>query len=237
MYPIQPIIERLEAMGESKYADFNNGLIPGVSCHMLGVRVPALRQIAREIAKESNWRNFLEASRGHELYELRLLHGMVLGVAKCEANEKIAMIDAFLPCIDNWAICDGTVSSIKPGKTDAEPLFEYACACAESDIEFRKRFGLILLMSRFHDEKHIARTMEIYRRFKHDGYYARMGAAWGLATLWLSDREGCLGILRKNLWDEWTHNKAIQKLCESRRISDADRTLARSLTRGKAETK
>ena len=237
MYPMEPLIERLSTMGERKYADFNSSLIPEMECRVLGVRVPALRQIAREIAKGQNWRDFLEASRNHELYEIRLLHGMVLGGAKCDVGERLALIDAFLPYIDNWAICDGTISGLRPRGSEAEQFFEYACACAESDIEFRKRFGLVLLMSRFRDEKHIARILEIYRRFQHEGYYARMGAAWGLATLWLTDREGCLGILRENIWDEWTHNKAIQKLCESRRISDADKALARSLIRGKAEKK
>ena len=235
MYATEPLIKRLEAMGERDYADFNSGLIPGVSGKVLGVRVPALRQIAREIAKGESWRDFLEASREHELYEMRLLHGMVLGSAKCDVNERIALIEAFLPHIDNWAICDGTISGIRPRPSESERLFEYACACAESDIEFRKRFGLVLLMSRFRDDKHIVPILAIYRRFHHEGYYARMGAAWGLATLWLTDREGCQAILRENLWDEWTHNKAIQKLCESRRISDADKTLARSLIRGKAE--
>lgn len=235
MYPIEPLIERLRAMGEPKYAEFNSSLIPGMTGQALGVRVPALRQIAKEIAKDERWRDFLEVSRNHGLYELRLLHGMVLGGVKCDADERVALIDAFLPDMDNWAICDGTVSSLKPRGAEAEKMFEYACACAESDVEFRKRFGLVLLMSRFRDAEHIGRVMDIYRRFRHEGYYARMGAAWGLATLWLADRAGCLEILRENLWDEWTHNKAIQKLCESRRVAEADKALARSLIRGKAE--
>ena len=122
----------------------------------------------------------------------------------------------------------------KAGEHDA--LFSFLKACAASEIEFRKRFGYVMMMRHFNMEPYLHEVMEIYRGFRHDGYYARMGAAWGLATLWLSDRDGCLAILRKNLWDDFTHNKAIQKLRESYRVSDEDKALVLTLKRKKADT-
>ena len=230
MYDMDALVARLRGMGDAAYADFNAGLVPGIEGNALGVRMPALRSLAREIAKD-DWRDFLEKSRSHPIYEVRMLHGMVLGVAKCDIQEKIRLTDAFIPYIDNWAVCDGYISSLKLKGGDREPMFDYACACAGSDIEYRNRFGMVTLMRHYGDAEHIGKVLEVYRGFHHDGYYARMGAAWGLATLWLSDRAGCLAILEENLWDEYTHNKAIQKLCESRRVSDEDKALARSLTR------
>lgn len=234
-YDLAPLMARLEAQRDEKYADFNAGVVPGVESTAIGVRVPILRSIAREIVRADGWRDFLDATREHPLYELRMLHAMVLGGAKCEIAEKIALTDAFLPHVDNWSVCDTLCSSFKPKRGEHDALFAFVCACAESDIEFRKRFGYVMMMSHFHDAPYIGRVMETYRRFRHEGYYARMGAAWGLATLWLYARAEALAILEENLWDDFTHSKAIQKLRESYRVSDADKALVQTLKRRKVQ--
>lgn len=234
-FDTEALVARLEALADEKYRTFSEGLIPGAENTSLGVRTPALRAISRELLK-GDWRAFLEASRSHPLYEMRLLHAMVLGGAKCPADEKQRLIDAFLPRVDNWAVCDALCSSLKPKGADKDALFDFVCDCAASPIEFRKRFGLVMMMSRYPEDAYADRVLAAYRGFAHDGYYARMGAAWGLATLFLTHRDGMLAILRENLWDPFTHNKAIQKLCESYRVSDADKQLARGLRRGKGDT-
>lgn len=235
-YDLQPLLARLNGQRDEKYAEFTSGTIPGTEGSMLGVRMPALRLIAKEIIRTDDWRGFLEASRSHPVFEIRMLHAMVLGGARCDIAEKIALTDAFLPGVSDWGICDALCSSFKPRKCEREALFSFVRDCAESDIEFRKRFGLVMLMSYFREEPWLPQVMAVYRGFHHEGYYARMGAAWGLATLWLYDREGALAILRENLWDDFTHNKAIQKLRESYRISDADKALAQSLRRKKGKS-
>ena len=234
-YDIDALLERLRALSDPEYAAFNARLVPCDVASTLGVRTPALRSIAREIQRNEDWRAFLDASRAHPLHDLRMLHAFVLGGARCWIDEKLAGIEAFLPCMDNWEVCDGLCSSFKPRANEQEAAFAYCLACADAEEEFRKRFGLVMLMSRFADPPFAEGTLRAYRRFRHDGYYARMGATWGLATLWLHQRDGALAILREGLWDDFTHNKAIQKLCESYRVSDEDKALARSLRRGRAK--
>jgi len=232
-YDLAPLMNRLEGHRDEKYAAFNASLVPGVKSAAIGVRVPVMRGVAREIIRSDGWRDFLDASRSHPLYELRMLHAMVLGGARCDISERIALADAFLPHVDNWAVCDTLCADLKPRRGERDALFDFVCACAESDIEFRKRFGYVMLMRHFREAPFIGRVMALYRGFRHEGYYARMGAAWGLATLWLDAREDALAILTENLWDEWTHNKAIQKLLESYRVRDEDKALARTLRRGR----
>ena len=229
-FDLEPLTARLEAMADAKYRDFHASLVPDMRVRFLGVRVPALRAIAKELLR-GDWRGFLEASRESALYELRLLHAFVLGGAKCPIGEKIALADAFLPYVDNWAVCDGLCASFKPRAGEREALFPFALACADSDIEFRKRFGLVMLFSCFAEDPWAGQTLAAYRRFAHPGYYARMGAAWGLATLWLTQRDAALAILEDGVWDDFTHNKAIQKLRESWRVSDADKALLATLRR------
>ena len=231
MFDTEGLLARLESLGEAKYAAFNASLVPELEGRAYGVRVPLLRGIGREIIRSVDWRDFLDASRTHDLFEMRMLHGIVLAGARCPIGEKLALTDAFLPHVDNWAVCDTFVSSFKPKPAELPPTYAFAVDCAESGEEFRKRFGLVLLMARFKLPEYLPGVMAVYRGFQHEGYYARMGAAWGLATLWPSAREACLGILEENLWDPFTHNKAIQKLRESYRISEADKALARTLIR------
>lgn len=232
-YDMEALAGRLAEMADAGYAEFHRRLIPDSCSAVMGVRMPALREAAKALRAAPDWREFLDASRRHPVYEFRMLHAMVLAGAKCPIDEKLRLTDAFLPHIDNWAVCDGFVTSFKPRPQEREAVYEYARACAASDEVFTKRFGLVMLMSRFRDAPHIDGVMAVYRDFRHEAYYARMAAAWGLATLWPDAREACLSILRGNLWDPFTHNKAIQKLCESYRISKEDKALARSLRRAK----
>ncbi len=231
-YDIDALIRRLEALASPDYRAFSEGLIPGAENTSLGVRFPQMRSIAREIRK-GDWRGFLESSRDATLFELKSLHGIVLGSAKCDIEEKIRLADAFLPYVDNWSVCDTLCSSFKPRADERGPLFDFVEACAASPAEFRKRFGLVMMMDYYRDDPYAERVMAAYRRFRHEGYYARMGAAWGLATLFLFQRDRVLEILRDGVLDDFTHGKAIQKIRESYRVSEADKALAAGLRRGR----
>lgn len=230
MYNIELLVEHLESMADEKYRRFNESLIPGAKNTSLGVRLPTLRKIAKEILK-TDFQAFLKDSLGHSLYEIRILHAIVLGNAKIDIHDKINLTEKFLPFIDNWAVCDTFCSSFKPRSDEKESLFAFVQQCAESDMEFRKRFGLIMMMNYYREAPWIETVLNVYRGFQHEGYYARMAAAWGLATLFLFDRAGVLEILKSNTLDKFTHNKSIQKMIESYRVSDEDKQLLRALRR------
>lgn len=232
-FDLAPVVARLREASEAEYRALSEKLSPGLSLEVLGVRMPMLRAMAKELCR-GDWRGFLEASRSAPVFELRMLHGMVLGGAKCAMEERLCGIDGFLPFVDNWAVCDGLCSSLRPKPAERAALFDFACACAGSDAEFRKRFGLVVLMdARYAQPPYVDRVLDVYRGFDHPGYYARMGAAWGLATLYLRARDGVLDILRAGALDEFTHNKAIQKIQESYRVSPEDKALAKALRRRK----
>ena len=95
----------LEGLAEPEYQKFSASLLPGVE-NILGVRIPKLRVIAKRIAKE-NWKEFLEDAKDDSFEEI-LLQGLVIGYAKANPTESITALDAFLPKIDNWSVCDST---------------------------------------------------------------------------------------------------------------------------------
>ena len=109
------IRRRLEELAEPGYREFNRKLLPGVE-DMLGVRTPALRRLAREIAK-GDWRGYVDQVRtawqqGEACHEERLLWGMVVGAGAGAWEEAAAYIRDFVPVIDNWAVCDSFCGSL-----------------------------------------------------------------------------------------------------------------------------
>jgi len=81
------------------------------------------------------------------------------------------------------------------------------------------------------DDEHIDETLRLYSVFCHEGYYARMGAAWGISFLYIDYPLRTIGLLQSGTLDRFTHNKAIQKCIESYRISDEDKHCLRTLRR------
>ncbi|HJJ66661.1 MAG TPA: DNA alkylation repair protein, partial [Methanocorpusculum sp.] len=135
----------LLSLAEPEYQKFSASLLPGVD-NILGVRIPKLRVIAKRIAKE-NWKEFLDDAKDDSFEEI-LLQGLVIGYAKANPTEIITALDAFIPKINNWSVCDSTAMTLKAAKNHPA-YFGYADACLAEGTEFSVRFGIVLLMSHF----------------------------------------------------------------------------------------
>ena len=72
------IKEQLEMLREPDFQKFTARLLPGTE-HILGVRLPALRKIAKQLAK-GDWQAYLQTAC-NDSYEELMLQGMVLGYA------------------------------------------------------------------------------------------------------------------------------------------------------------
>ena len=67
---------------DEKYRDFNSKLIPGIDQKsVIGVRVPEIRKIAKELFREGGYEDFF-ASLPHEYHEENLLHAMLIELFK-----------------------------------------------------------------------------------------------------------------------------------------------------------
>ena len=85
MTTTENIRKELQDLVDSKYQEFHSALVPGIG-NILGVRIPQLRILAKEIAKRDNWRMFVEAT-DTKFYEETMLQGMVIGLAKMELRD------------------------------------------------------------------------------------------------------------------------------------------------------
>lgn len=222
------ITEQLFALRDEKYAVFQEKLTPGIgSDSFIGVRVPELRKLAKKLSRESETSEFLEALP-HTYYDENMLHGLLLSEMK-DYDECIRLTDRFLPYVDNWAVCD--IFSPKVFKNHRPELIGKIREWAASEEPFTCRFGIEMLMSHFLDEDFSPPLLEIPAAVRSDEYYVKMMIAWFYATALAKQWDAAIPYLENNRLEPWTHNKTIQKACESYRISDAQKERLRSMKR------
>ena len=90
-------------------------------------------------------------------------------------------------------------------------------------------------MDHFLNDRYIDEVLRRYADIRSEDYYVRMGIAWGVATAYVKYPEKVLSLLKEKKLDVWTHNKAIQKCRESRRVSAQDKEMLNTLKRKQEE--
>ncbi|MDL2206036.1 DNA alkylation repair protein [Eubacteriales bacterium OttesenSCG-928-N13] len=212
-----------------EYIAFHKRTTPGVE-HSYGVRVPQLRKEAKQLLKQ-DWRGFI-AQNDHSASELSMLEAMLIGGAPCDLNERLSLITAFVPRIDNWCFCDTICADVKPKPAELDAYWDFLTPYLTSEQEYELRFGVVMLLDHFLLDDYIDRVLEILVRVQHDGYYVKMGVAWALATAMVRYSDKVIPLIQNGcIQDKFTHNKTIQKCIESFRVTDEDKQLLRTLRR------
>lgn len=220
-------LEYLNSFAEPDFAAFQRKLIPGEI--ILGVRAPQVRTIAKQIAK-SDWRRFLTDVRDDTLEEVEM-QGLVTAAAKMDYNEALERAAAFAPKIKSWASCDICCSSFKFLKKDPERSFQFLKGYLPSEREFEVRFGVILSMDYFITEEYLERLFTLYNRIHHEGYYVKMAVAWAVSVCFVKFPEQTMAYLQSSQLNDWTYNKALQKITESNRVDAEQKRIVRAMKR------
>lgn len=216
------------ALADEKYRQFSASLIPNIN-NVVGVRLPELRKLARNIAK-SDWRAYL-AQADSDYFEEVMLQGMVIGSAKADVEEILHHVAAFVPKIDNWSVCDSFCSGLKIASSHKERTWEFIQPYLASDKEYEIRFGVVMLLNYYVDEDYIHQVLERLDRIKHEGYYVKMAVAWAVSICFVKLPDITVDYLRSNSLDDFTYNKALQKITESYRVAPETKALIRSMKR------
>lgn len=202
---------------DGKYQAFQAKLIPSIdSASIIGVRTPALRSFAKKLAKNPGVDAFL-SDLPHSTFEENQLHAFVIsGIA--DYDQYIEALERFLPYVDNWATCD----QMSPRKLAEQP--KRALALVRSwladEHPYTVRFGIGVLLQLFLDELFSPEQMHWVAAVTSKEYYINMMRAWYVAEALAKQPEAALALIKAQKLDAWTHNKAIQKARESRRVSD-----------------
>ncbi len=216
----QSIRERLMALAEPSYRDFSAKLLPD-HVNLLGVRLPHLRRLAKEIAK-GNYREYLQTA-SDQFFEEVLLQGMVIGAVKTDLTESFQLISSFLPKIDNWSVCDSFCVSLKPLARHPDDLWDFVTPYLASEEEFSVRFALVMLLDYFITPSYLDRVFACVDGVTHPGYYVKMAAAWCLSICYVHFPAETLSYWKTCRLDRFTYQKSIQKSLESRRVTGENR--------------
>lgn len=222
------ITEELFVLQDVSYADFQAKLIPNIPRErFIGVRVPEARKLAKRIAKEPEVSSFLR-DLPHKYYDENILHSLLISEMK-DYDACIVAVDAFLPYVDNWTVCD--ILSPRIFKKHKKALLEKIKEWSASEKTYTCRFGIEMLLSHFLDEDFKPAYLEIPASAHREEYYVRMMIAWFFATALAKQWDATIEYLEDRRLDTWTHNKTIQKARESRRITPKRKEYLKTLKR------
>lgn len=220
------IEKRLLAMSDAEYKEFQTALMPTVPPDtVLGVRTPALRKYAAELAKTPLAAEFMSVLP-HRYYEENNLHAFLIEKIK-DYNEAVCALDAFLPYVDNWATCDCMSPKIFAKHTDE--LLVKIKEWISSGKTYTVRYGMGMLMRYFLDERFFCEYLDMVAQIKSEEYYVNMMTAWFFATALAKQYDAALPYIENHVLSSWVHNKTIQKACESYRISAEQKAYLRKL--------
>ena len=230
----ETILTWLFAHSDADYAAFQRPLLPTLAPErVIGVRTPALRSYAAEIAQAPEIEVFLTALP-HFYFEENQLHGFVISREK-DFETLIGKLDAFLPYVDNWATCD----QLSPAafKRHRQALLPHVFDWLASDRPYTMRFSIKTLMDHYLETEFSPAYPEMVAAIRSEEYYVQMMVAWYFATALAKQYDAVLPYLTEQRLPRWTHNKAISKAVESRRITEGQKTFLKTLRRKETKEK
>lgn len=220
------IYDRLSALQDVKYKQFQCRLMPTVNPDtVIGVRTPALRAFAKEIAGSPAAENFLN-TLPHRFYEENNLHAFLIELMP-DYDVCLSYINRFLPYVDNWATCDGM--SPKVFKKHLNSLTGEIDKWLKSSDVYTVRFGIKMLMTHYLDEHFKCEYLSAVAEIKSDEYYIKMMQAWFFATALAKQYSSAVPFITDRKLDVWVHNKTIQKAVESYRLTNTQKQFLRGL--------
>lgn len=220
----------LEQLAEDNYRIFSSKLIPNID-NLLGVRIPTLRKMAKLILQDrDNWQEYVSIT-DTIYFEETILQGMIIGHAKISIEEKLVLITNFIPKINNWSVCDSFCSGLKIKEKEKPITWDFIQPYLKSDEPYEIRFGVVILLSYFVDVKYTQEAFVSFDNIKHEDYYVKMAVAWAISIYFIKLRAETLPYLLNNKLDDWTYNKALQKIIESQTTDASTKDLMRSMKR------
>ena len=224
----EEIKNKLKELADVKYKEFHSGLCPNTE-NILGVRVPILRNYAKEVLKQYKIEDLLE-NIDNEYYEEILLQGMIIGLSKEKDMEKIlGYIKEFIPKIDNWATCDVFCAGLKITKKNKEIMWNFIKPYLNSSKEFEIRFGIVMILDYYIEEQYLEENFKIFENVKNEEYYVQMAIAWAISICLIKYFNETIEYLKTSKLDKFTYNKALQKGIESFRISEENKKILRNM--------
>ena len=145
------LINYLLSLGEDKYKAFNLKLIE-TKYEMIGIRIPILRKLAKDISKTS-FRDLFSLCT-YKYYEEVMLLGILISYVE-DYEEFLGLIKSYVFNVDNWAICDTVVNSLKIINKNKDKAISLVNYLIKDKYNFSKRFGFVILLNFYVSEEYL----------------------------------------------------------------------------------
>ena len=214
---------------DEQYKIFHSKLVPDINHEIIGVRVPIIKKIAKNAIKTKidTVHNFLNET--HAFYDEIMLHAMLISYLNLDIFETFNLIDKFLPFIDNWAVCDSFVSSLKIFKKHPDLVLEKLINYLDSSHPFTVRFAIVSLLNYYLDNHFTAKIIPLVLNCKCKHFYVDMAIAWFLSVALVKQYDITIPYFQDKTLPIFIQNKSIQKAIESFRIDKVKKDYLKSL--------
>ena len=95
-----------------------------------------------------------------------------------------------------------------------------------------KRLCFVLLLDYYIEEEYLPLIFELCDTYNTSDYYVEMSVAWLISICYIKYKEQTGKYLNNNKLNNFTYNKTIQKIIESKRISNEEKDILRKMKRG-----
>lgn len=194
-----------------------------------GIKVPDIKRIAKLILKQDSI-YFINNYRIITHEDLFLL-GQVIAGLKIPLNEKINYIKEYVVKIYDWSSCDIFVSALKFQEQELPIIYDFILEYKDSKNEYEVRFMLVMLLTFFINDKYLNNITSILNSTPFTHYYTQMAAAWLISIMYVKYKDYTIEFLKNNKLDDFTHNKACQKIRESTRVKKEEKEYIKTLKR------
>lgn len=220
-------LKYLYSLSDEKYRKFNSSLIPGCADMIIGVRIPELRRIAKDIAK-GNGQSFIECEKGITNEEI-IIDGLVRAEYSKTYEEISKNISYFVKRINNWAVNDTVkFNNIKKYR---EEFRSDISVFLNSGREWETRYGIKILMDFYLDDTYIDYALSQTSAIRSDAYYVCAMQGWLIATAAVKYGSRVEDLLRSGKLERKAAVMAADKIHDSRRISDDYKKMIRQIVK------
>ena len=232
MRTLESVTADLRALGDEKYRPFNERIAnirPGSS---IGVRMPQLRTYAKALVREEGFSLQELFLFPNDVYEIRLLKALCVGYCKLDFAERIAWIPRVIEVMDSWAVCDAFCSTLRIPMGEKRNFLQDIEYYVRQKTEFSQRFAYVCMRVNYVEEEYLPFIASALDCAEVRFYYTHMGAAWLLSEVLVRYFDRGVEYLRVGALADATKNKAIQKACESYRLTAEQKNFLKLLKKG-----
>ena len=143
----------------------------------------------------------------------------------------MAETEAFLPYIENWAVCD--CFSPKVFQKHKAEVFEKCKVWLQSEHTYTVRYALVLFLKFYLEREYAEDVLRLAASVDSGEYYINMAVSWLFAEAVGKCPELAVPYIEQNVLKTEVHNKAIQKSVESRRVPEETKAYLKTMKRKK----